>query len=88
MMRALDRKLWRDIWRMRLHAAGVVLVLGCGLALFIMAVGMRESLERTREDYYASNAMADLAVSIVRAIRAYNGGRVGGPVYRTDSPFF
>lgn len=66
-MRALDRKLWRDIWRMRLHAAGVVLVLGCGLALFIMAVGMRESLERTREDYYASNAMADLAVSIVRA---------------------
>ncbi|MDZ4776854.1 MAG: FtsX-like permease family protein [Alphaproteobacteria bacterium] len=67
MMRALDRKLWRDIWRMRLHATGVVLVLGCGLAMYIMAVGMRESLERTRADYYASNRMADLAVSLVRA---------------------
>jgi putative ABC transport system permease protein len=66
-MRALDRKLLRDIWRMRLHAAGVVLVLACGLAIFIMAVGMRETLERTRADYYAERRMADLGVSLVRA---------------------
>lgn len=52
---------------MRLHAAGVALVLGCGLAVFIMAVGMRESLERTRTAYYAERRMADLAVSLVRA---------------------
>lgn len=66
-MRTLDKKLFRDIWRMRLHAAGVVLVIGCGLAMFVMAVGMRESLERTRDDYYARQRMADLAVSLVRA---------------------
>jgi putative ABC transport system permease protein len=66
-MRPLDRKLLRDIWRMRMHAAGVVMVLGCGLAMFIMAVGMRESLARTRADYYAEQRMADLGVSLVRA---------------------
>lgn len=66
-MRALDAKLLRDIWRMRMHALGVVLVLGCGLAVLIMAVGMREALERTRANYYAERHMADLAVNLVRA---------------------
>ena len=66
-MRTLDKKLLRDVWRMRLHVAGVALVLGCGLAIFVMAVGMRESLERTRAAYYAEQRMADLAVSLVRA---------------------
>lgn len=66
-MRALDRKLLRDIWRMRLHAVGVILVLACGLAVFVMSVGMRGSLERTRDAYYADKRMADLAVSVVRA---------------------
>lgn len=66
-MTALDKKLLRDIWRLRLHALGVVLVLSCGLAVFVMAVGMRGSLERTRALYYAERGMADLAVSVVRA---------------------
>lgn len=66
-MRALDKKLLRDVWRMRLHAAGVALVLACGLSIFVMAVGMRGSMERTRATYYAERHMADLAVSLVRA---------------------
>lgn len=52
---------------MRLHAAGIVMVLGCGLAVLIMAVGMRGSLDRTRAAYYQRAHMADLAVSLVRA---------------------
>jgi putative ABC transport system permease protein len=66
-MHPLDKKLWRDIWRMRLHAAGVALVLACGLSIFIMAIGMRGSMERTRAEYYAQRHMADLAASLVRA---------------------
>jgi putative ABC transport system permease protein len=66
-MRTLDRKLFRDLWRMRINAIAVAMVLGCGLAIFVMAVGMRESLERTRRSYYATQHMADLAVSLVRA---------------------
>lgn len=65
-MRALDKKLFRDVWRMRLHAAGVALVLACGLSVLVMAVGMRGSMERTRAAYYAERHMADLAVSLVR----------------------
>lgn len=52
---------------MRINALAIVLVLGCGIAIFVMAIGMRGSLERTRLDYYASHRMADLAVSLVRA---------------------
>jgi len=66
-MRTLDRKLFRDLWRMRVNAIAVAMVLGCGLSIFVMAVGMRDSLERTRRDYYATQRMADLAVSLVRA---------------------
>jgi putative ABC transport system permease protein len=66
-MRMLDRKLLRDLWRMRLHAIAVALVLGCGLSVFVMAVGMRESLAATREAYYAQARMADLSVALTRA---------------------
>ena len=66
-MRALNKKLFRDVWRMRVHALGVALVLGCGLSVMVMAVGMRGSMERTRAAYYAERHMADLAVSAVRA---------------------
>lgn len=66
-MRPLDSKLFRDLWRMRINAIAVAMVLGCGLSIFVMAVGMRESLERTRHEYYARQHMADLAVSLVRA---------------------
>lgn len=65
--RPLDRKLLRDVWRMRIHAAAVALVLGCGLSVYIMSVGMRASLERTRADYYADYRMMHLAASLVRA---------------------
>jgi putative ABC transport system permease protein len=66
-MRVLDRKVLRDLWKMRISAIAIVLVLGCGVAILVMAVGMRGSLERTRLNYYAAYKMADLAVSLVRA---------------------
>jgi putative ABC transport system permease protein len=66
-MATLDRKLLRDLWRMRLHAVAVVLVLACGLSVFVMAVGMRGALERTRTAYYAEKRMADIAATAVRA---------------------
>ncbi len=52
---------------MRINAIAVAMVLGCGLSIFVMAVGMRASLERTRLEYYGAQRMADLAVSLVRA---------------------
>jgi putative ABC transport system permease protein len=66
-LRTLDRKLLRDLKRLRAQAIAVSAVLACGVALFVMATGMYDSLERARDRYYDSARMADLAVSVVRA---------------------
>jgi putative ABC transport system permease protein len=66
-LRPLDRKLLRDLRRLRAQAIAVSAVLACGVALFVMATGMYDSLERARDHYYDSARMADLAVSVVRA---------------------
>lgn len=66
-LRSLDRKLLRDLKRLRTQALAVAGVLACGVALFVMATGMYDSLERARDGYYDAARMADLAVSVVRA---------------------
>jgi putative ABC transport system permease protein len=63
----LDRKLLRDLRRLWLQAVAVGVVLGCGIAIFVMATGMYGSLEVSRDQYYARSLMADLAGSLVRA---------------------
>ena len=37
MISHLDRKLWRDLRRMKGQAFAVAMVMGCGLAMMIMA---------------------------------------------------
>jgi putative ABC transport system permease protein len=66
-VKPLDRKLWRDLRRLWLQALAVGLVLGSGIAIFVMATGMYGSLERARDGYYERSRMADLAASLVRA---------------------
>jgi putative ABC transport system permease protein len=66
-LQPLDRKLLRDLKRLRAQAFAVAGVLACGVALFVMATGMYDSLERARDGYYDSARMADVAVSVVRA---------------------
>ncbi|MEP7311931.1 MAG: FtsX-like permease family protein [Pseudomonadota bacterium] len=63
----LDRKLLRDLSRMKLQAVAVSAVLACGVALFVMATGMYDSLERARDRYYETSRMADLTAPVVRA---------------------
>lgn len=66
-LQPLDRKLLRDLKRLRTQAIAVSAVLACGVALFVMATGMYDSLERARDTYYDSARMADIAASVVRA---------------------
>jgi putative ABC transport system permease protein len=67
-LRPLNMKLLRDLKRLRTQAIAVSSVLACGVALFVMATGMYDSLERARDVYYDTARMADLAVSVVRAV--------------------
>lgn len=63
----LDRKLLRDLSRMKMQAVAVAAVLACGISLFVMATGMYGSLARARDGYYDSGRMADMAAGVVRA---------------------
>lgn len=48
-MRPLDRKLLRDLRRMWPQAAATALVIGCGVAVFLMMMGAMASLRATRD---------------------------------------
>jgi len=67
MISHLDRKLFRDLKRLKGQALAVSLVMACGLAMLIMARSLIASLDNTRADYYRENHFADLFVSLKRA---------------------
>ena len=67
MLSQLDRKLLRDLARMKGQAVAVSLVMACGLAMLIMARSLIHSLESTRLEYYSAHHFADLFAHLKRA---------------------
>ena len=67
MLSHLDRKLWRDLRRMKGQALAVAMVMGCGLAMMIMARSLVFSLESTRREYYEANRFAEVFAMVKRA---------------------
>ena len=59
-MRALDRKLLRDLWNVRSQVLAIALVVASGIALLVMAQGVFGSLLTTRDAYYTRYAFADV----------------------------
>jgi putative ABC transport system permease protein len=72
-MRALDRKLLRNLGQMRLQAAAIAAVIACGVAIAIMSAGAMASLRSTRDAYYAQNRFADVFSHLKRAPRLLTG---------------
>lgn len=67
MISQLDRKLLRDLSRMKGQAVAVAVVMGCGLAMMIMARSLIHSLEDTRREYYEAHRFAELFAHLKRA---------------------
>lgn len=67
MLSHLDRKLLRDLRRLKGQAAAVTVVMACGLAMLIMARSLIASLEDTRAAYYQTNRFAEVFASLKRA---------------------
>src|SRR5512145_2709754 len=67
MLSNLDRKLWRDLSRMKGQAVAVALVMACGLAMMTMARSLINSLESTRREYYQKHRFADIFAHSKRA---------------------
>lgn len=63
----LDRKLARDLWRMRLQALAIAFVVAGGVAVHLLSVGMLSSLQETRRAYYERYLFADVWAPAIRA---------------------
>lgn len=66
-MKSLDRKLLRDLWSMKGQVAAIVLVIVSGVSTFVMFLSTMDSLNRTRDAFYASGRFADVFASLKRA---------------------
>ncbi len=66
-MKALNRKLWRDLWRMKGQVFAITLVVISGVATFIMFVSTMDSLSLTRDTFYREYRFADAFVNLKRA---------------------
>ncbi|MDG6777810.1 ABC transporter permease [Thiomicrorhabdus sp. zzn3] len=66
-MLAIDIKLWRELWNMRMQAIAIALVIVSGVAIFIMSLSTYDSLYETREDYYREHHFAEIFSSLKRA---------------------
>ena len=64
---ALDRKLVRELWRMKVQALAIAFVIAGGVAVHLLAAGMLSSLQETRRAYYERNLFADVWAPTVRA---------------------
>lgn len=69
-MRALDRKLWRDLFHMRGQAAAIASVIACGIAVFVGARSTLRSLEEARQSYYERYRFAEVFSGLRRAPRS------------------
>ena len=66
-IRALDRKLLRDLWDIKEQALAIAAVIACGVATFVMSLTTLRSLELTRATYYDRYRFADVFAMVKRA---------------------
>ncbi|GEO83851.1 MULTISPECIES: ABC transporter permease [Alphaproteobacteria] len=66
-MSMLDRKLYRDLLRLWAQVLAVALVMACGVATIIIAIGSYRSLEETRDVFYERYRFANLFAEANRA---------------------
>jgi putative ABC transport system permease protein len=66
-MRALNRKLMRDLWRLRGQVIAVAMVLGSGVAVLVMSMSTFAALSDTTAAYYERYRFADVFAVATRA---------------------
>jgi len=66
-MRALDHKLWRDLWNLKGQATAISLVIACGIAIYIMFLSTLDSLELSRASFYDNYRFGQVFATLKRA---------------------
>jgi putative ABC transport system permease protein len=67
MVSALDRKVLRDLGRMKGQMLAIVLLVACGVTTFVGSMATWRSLMRSQQDYYERYRFADVFASLRRA---------------------
>lgn len=86
MISPLDRKLLRDLGKMKGQVIAVSLVMACGLAMMIMTRSLILTLEDTRSAYYEKFGMADVFADLKRAPMSVADQVTGIPGVATVEP--
>ena len=66
-MKALDRKLLRDLWAMKGQAIAIALVIVSGVATFVMFISTMDTLNITRDAFYRDYGFGEVFASLKRA---------------------
>lgn len=66
-MRALDRKLARDLWSLKTQVLSIALVIACGIGAFIGSFSTYSSLLYSRDHYYDTARFPQVFASAMRA---------------------
>jgi hypothetical protein len=66
-MKAIDRKLLRDLWSLKTQVVSIALVIACGIGAFIASFSTHESLSWSRERYYDTARFAHVFATLKRA---------------------
>jgi putative ABC transport system permease protein len=66
-MRALSRKLLRDVWHTRSQGLAISLVIAAGVAMFVAYLSTFDSLRLAQQTYYDRFRFADVFVTVKRA---------------------
>ncbi len=66
-MKALDRKLFRDLWHLRGQVLAIAAVIMGGVATMVMSLSTYDSLATTRDRFYAEYRFAEVFAALKRA---------------------
>lgn len=66
-MKALDRKLLRDVWGLKTQVVSIALVIACGIGGFIGSLSTHGSLVWSRDNYYATARFPHVFANAKRA---------------------
>ncbi len=66
-LRTLDRKLLRDLWRLRGQVLAIAVVIASGVSVLVMSLSTLEALDTTARVYYETYRFADVFAHLTRA---------------------
>ncbi|UTM59372.1 ABC transporter permease [Photobacterium sp. CCB-ST2H9] len=86
-MRALEKKLIRNLWQIRGQVLAIALVIAAAVAMIVLSSGTYRSLELTRNLYYEQYRFADVFASLKRAPDSTLAeiGQISGVVHASTS---